>query len=95
MREWAYAHAYRNSQQRKAELTFWLHRYNWHRPHAGIDDKVPISRLGLPENNLLRLHSKPVIGSGALYGYAKSQDGANNPVNEGHGPHGQHRRCAW
>jgi transposase InsO family protein len=57
LREWAYAHAYRNSRQRKEELPFWLHRYNWHRPHAGIDDKVPISRLGLPENNLLRLHS--------------------------------------
>jgi transposase InsO family protein len=57
LREWAYAQAYRNSRQRKAELPTWLHRYNWHRPHAGIDDKVPISRLGLPENNLLRLHT--------------------------------------
>jgi transposase InsO family protein len=57
LREWAYAQAYRNSRQRKHELPLWLHRYNWHRPHAGIDDKVPISRLGLPENNLLRLHS--------------------------------------
>jgi transposase InsO family protein len=56
LREWAYARAYRNSLQRKAELPAWLHQYNWHRPHAGIDDKVPISRLGLPENNLLRLH---------------------------------------
>jgi transposase InsO family protein len=57
LREWAYAQAYRNSRQRKHELPLWLHRYNWHRPHAGIDDKVPISRLGLPENNLLRLHN--------------------------------------
>ena len=57
LREWAYAQAYPNSACRAAELPFWLHRYNWHRPHAGIDDKVPISRLGLPENNLLRLHS--------------------------------------
>jgi transposase InsO family protein len=56
LREWAYAQAYPNSRQRRAELPIWLHRYNWHRPHAGIDDKVPISRLGLPENNLLRLH---------------------------------------
>ena len=56
LREWAYARAYRNSLQRKADLPTWLHQYNWHRPHAGIDDKVPISRLGLPENNLLRLH---------------------------------------
>jgi transposase InsO family protein len=57
MREWAYAQAYRNSRQRKAELPFWLHRYNWHRPHSGIDDNVPISRLGLSEDNLLRLHT--------------------------------------
>jgi transposase InsO family protein len=57
LREWAYAQAYRSSRQRKDELPLWLHRYNWHRPHAGIDDNVPISRLGLPENNLLRLHS--------------------------------------
>lgn len=57
LREWAYAQAYRTSRRRKDELPFWLHRYNWHRPHAGIDDTTPISRLGLPENNLLRLHS--------------------------------------
>jgi transposase InsO family protein len=57
LREWAYAQAYPNSRERKAELPIWLHRYNWHRPHAGIDDKTPISRLGLIENNLLRFHS--------------------------------------
>ena len=57
LREWAYAQAYPNSRERKAELPTWLHRYNWHRPHAGIDDNVPISRLGLTENNVLRLHS--------------------------------------
>jgi transposase InsO family protein len=56
LREWAYAQAYQNSGQRKAELPVWLHRYNWHRPHAGIDGKTPISRLGLTENNVLRLH---------------------------------------
>jgi transposase InsO family protein len=57
LREWAYAQAYRHSQERKAQLPHWLHRYNWHRPHAGIDDKTPISRLGLPQDNLLRLHN--------------------------------------
>jgi transposase InsO family protein len=57
LREWAYARAYENSRQRKDELPAWLHRYNWHRPHAGIDDKTPISRLALTENNVLRLHS--------------------------------------
>jgi transposase InsO family protein len=57
LREWAYAQAYPNSRERRAELPIWLHRYNWHRPHAGIDDKIPISRLGLTGNNVLRLHS--------------------------------------
>jgi Transposase and inactivated derivatives len=57
LREWAYAQAYQHSQQRNEELPVWLHRYNWHRPHAGIDDKTPISRLGFAGNNLLRFHS--------------------------------------
>jgi transposase InsO family protein len=57
LREWAYAHAYQNSRQREDQLPTWLHRYNWHRPHAGIDGRTPISRLSLTENNLLRFHS--------------------------------------
>jgi transposase InsO family protein len=57
LREWAYARAYQTSDHRKAELPFWLHRYNWHRPHAGINGNTPISRLGLTGNNLLRLHT--------------------------------------
>jgi transposase InsO family protein len=57
LREWAYAHAYHNSDQRSAELIRWLHRYNWHRPHGSLKANTPISRLGLSENNLLRLHS--------------------------------------
>jgi transposase InsO family protein len=57
LREWAYAQAYENSRQRKHQLPTWLHRYNWHRPHAGIGDRTPISRLSLTENNVLRFHS--------------------------------------
>jgi transposase InsO family protein len=57
LREWAYAQAYANSEQRKTELSYWLHHYNWHRPHAGIKKKIPISRSGLDVNNLLRLHN--------------------------------------
>jgi transposase InsO family protein len=57
LREWAYARAYLNSKQRAHELPFFMHRYNWHRPHGGIDGKTPISKLGLAGNNLLRLHS--------------------------------------
>jgi ABC-type branched-subunit amino acid transport system substrate-binding protein len=55
--EWAYACAYQNSDQRTAELFNWLHRYNWHRPHGSLKANTPISCLGLPEDNLLRLHS--------------------------------------
>ena len=57
LREWAYAHAYPNSQHRAEELPFWLHRYNWHRPHGSLKSKPPVSRLGLTEDNLSRLHS--------------------------------------
>lgn len=57
LREWAYAKAYQSSHDRQAELPSWLHRYNWHRPHAGIGDRTPISRLGLAEDNVLRFHS--------------------------------------
>jgi transposase InsO family protein len=56
LREWAYATAYTHSSRRTAALPRWLHRYNWHRPHASLKAKPPISRLGLSEDNLLRLH---------------------------------------
>ena len=52
LREWAYAKAYQHSHQRTDDLPIWLHRYNWHRPHAGIGDKTPISKLGLTGNNV-------------------------------------------
>jgi transposase InsO family protein len=57
LREWAYATAFEHSEQRRQALLPWLHRYNWHRPHASLAKKPPISRLGLTKNNLLRLHS--------------------------------------
>jgi len=57
LREWAYAVAYENSDQRAAALPTWLHAYNWHRPHGGIKSKTPISRLAIAEDNLLRLHT--------------------------------------
>ncbi len=56
LREWAYGRAYQSSEQRKEDLPRWLHHYNWHRPHAGINRKPPISRSGLDMNNLMRLH---------------------------------------
>jgi len=56
LREWAYARAYNTSRQRAADLPIWIHRYNWHRPHGSIGHRPPVSRLGLTEDNLLRLH---------------------------------------
>ena len=41
LREWAYARAYQNSDQRSAELLTWLHRYNWHRPHGSLKANTP------------------------------------------------------
>ena len=57
LREWAYARAYNTSDERAYELPYWIHRYNWHRPHGSIGSKPPISRLGMTGNNLLRLHN--------------------------------------
>jgi transposase InsO family protein len=57
LREWAYARAYDTSDQRAKNLPAWLHHYNWHRPHGSLKSKPPISRLGLPMDDLLRFHS--------------------------------------
>ena len=57
LREWAYAKAYETSAQRRRELPAFLFRYNWQRPHMSLNRKTPISRLGLSEDNLLRLHT--------------------------------------
>ena len=57
LREWAYARTYETSDQRAEDLPLWTHIYNWHRPHAALNRKPPISRLGLDRDNLLRLHS--------------------------------------
>jgi transposase InsO family protein len=57
LREWAYARAYDTSCQRAAELPYWIHRYNWHRPRGSIGAVPPIAKLGITGNNLLRLHN--------------------------------------
>jgi transposase InsO family protein len=56
LREWAYARTYDTSDQRAKDLPIWLHHYNWHRPHGSLESKPPISRLGLPGDDLLRFH---------------------------------------
>ncbi len=57
IREWAYARLYQNSADRLNHLAPWTHQYNWHRPHASLNQSPPISRSGLDVNNLLRHHS--------------------------------------
>ena len=57
LREWAYAHAYAHSSQRSQRLPLFLHNYNFHRPHHSLKLRSPISRLRLPLNNVLSLHS--------------------------------------
>jgi transposase InsO family protein len=56
IREWAYARLYQNSQERNSYLIPWIHQYNWHRPHASLNQMPPICRSGLDidVNNLLR-----------------------------------------
>ena len=58
LREWAWAHAYHTSAQCAEHLPRWLHCYNWHRPHARLKAKTPISRIGLTGDNLLKFHSQ-------------------------------------
>jgi len=57
LREWAYAFTYATSKERKNHLPRWIHDYNWHRPHGSLNQQPPISILGLPEDNLVRLHT--------------------------------------
>ena len=57
LREWAYGHAYANSDQRRAALPLWNHFYNWHRPHHGIGCQTPSSRLPGDGNNVLTRHN--------------------------------------
>jgi transposase InsO family protein len=55
LREWAYGFAYEHSSQRAKMLDRWIHHYNWHRPHQGINGIAPVGRLS--GKNLLTLHS--------------------------------------
>lgn len=57
IREWAYARRYESSSERLSQLKPWTHQYNWHRPHASLDQKPPITRSRIEVNNLLIHHS--------------------------------------
>lgn len=56
IREWAYQRLYQNSAERNRQLAPWVHLYNWHRPHASLNQMPPITRAGpqFDVNNLLR-----------------------------------------
>jgi len=43
--EWAYAQTYLSEDARAATYDTWLHTYNHHRPHTGIDGLVPAGRI--------------------------------------------------
>jgi transposase InsO family protein len=43
--EWAYAHAWENSQQRTRALRSFVRYYNRRRPHSSLGDRPPISRV--------------------------------------------------
>jgi Integrase core domain/leucine-zipper of insertion element IS481 len=44
-REWAYGLVYRSSDDRRRALPHWISYYNERRPHSGIGDRPPISRV--------------------------------------------------
>jgi len=62
LREWAYGHAYANSDRRRAALPLCNHFYNWHRPHHGIGCQTPSSRLPGDGKNVLTLHIQQTNG---------------------------------
>jgi transposase InsO family protein len=44
-REWGYGMTYRSSHHRDQALPHWLEHYNQRRPHSGIGNRPPISRV--------------------------------------------------
>ncbi len=44
-REWAYGMSYRSHRHRNRALPHWLEHYNTRRPHSGIGNQPPISRV--------------------------------------------------
>jgi transposase InsO family protein len=44
-REWAYGMTYRSHHHRSRALPHWLEHYNTRRPHSGIGNRPPISRV--------------------------------------------------
>ena len=57
LREWAYARAYETSDQRPKTCQYGFITTTGIAPHGSLQAKPPISRLGLPMDDLLRFHS--------------------------------------
>ena len=51
--EWAYARVYGSSPERTHQLTAWLERYNYRRPHGSLGHQPPATRI----NNLVGNYS--------------------------------------
>jgi transposase InsO family protein len=43
--EWGYAKTYNTNNDRLGTLSTWLEDYNYQRPHSGIGNQPPASRL--------------------------------------------------
>jgi transposase InsO family protein len=56
-REWAYARPYDSSDHRASFLNYYLHDYNFHRPHSALNSLPPSSRLPKTADNLSRINS--------------------------------------
>ena len=56
-REWAYARSYDSSDHRAHCLPYYLHDYNFHRPHSALRSKPPASRLPKTADNVSRYNS--------------------------------------
>jgi len=45
LREWAYIRPYHQNAERLNQLPHFLHRYNHHRPHFGLNGQTPVERF--------------------------------------------------
>lgn len=54
IREWAYSRIYQTSEERNSLLQPWTRHYNYHRPHASLNQMPPASRIHIDVNNVLR-----------------------------------------
>ena len=64
LREWLYAKSYNSSANRTADMPHWIHWYNLHRSHGGINASTPATRMNnLLGNDTARGHTAPSSAS--------------------------------